>query len=185
MKKLSLILAFVLVMLSLASCGSAGYEAPVKNYFSAIQNENPEKMYKAVYDPFYIEYALEERDLDEDETDELLDECKDMVKDAYERLEDNYGKNIKITYKLEDVRKFTKADVNYLGTYLEDEYDYDAKKVQDVVVITATSRVIGEEDNEAETAEAVVIKVSGKWYYSQIFSGLSDVKSAIREAKWD
>ncbi len=184
MKKLSLILALVLVMLTFASCGAA-YEAPVKNYFAAIQNENPEKMYKAVYDPFYIEYALEQQDLDDDETDELVDGCKDMVKEAYDRLEDNYGKNIKITYKVEDIRKFTRNDVAYLGEYLEDKYDYDAEKVKDVVVLTVNSRVIGDEDNEAETSEVVVLKVSGKWYYSQILSSLSGVKEAIRAAKWD
>lgn len=184
MKKLSLILALVLVMLTFASCG-ASYEAPLKNYFSAIQNENPEKMYKATFDPFYAEYILDQRDLDDDETDELVDECKDMVKETYDSLEDKYGKNIKITYKVENVRKFKKADVTYLGQYLEDEYDYDAKKVKDVVVLTVKSRVIGDEDNEAETSDVVLIKVSGKWYYSQIFSSLSSVKEAIREAKWD
>ena len=183
MKKLALVLASILIMLSLASCAGAGYEAPIKNYFKAIQNENPEKMYNAIFDPFYAEYKLDE--MDEDDTDELLDECKDAVKAAYDELEEEYGKNIKITYKVENVRKFTKSDVTYLGEYLEENYDYEAKKVQDVAVLTVQSRVIGDEDNEADTADVVVIKVSGKWYYSQIFSSLDGVKRAIRDVKWD
>ncbi len=185
MKKISLILALVLVMLTLAACGSASYEAPVKNYFNAIQNENAEKFYRAVYDPFFIEYSLERNDLDDDETDELIDMCKDTVKESLDSLEDKYGKNIKITYKLENVRKFTKEDVAFLAEYLDKNFDYDAEQVQDAVVLTVKTRAIGEKDNEASTTEAVVLKVSGKWYYNRIFSGLKAVKEAIRTIKWD
>ena len=42
MKKLSAILAFVLVLLTFTACGSAGYEKTIENYYKAILKEDAE-----------------------------------------------------------------------------------------------------------------------------------------------
>lgn len=178
MKKLAAILAFVLVLLTFTACGSAAYEKPMKNLMNAIINNDPEKYCAAFVDPFYEEY-LKDQNKDLDDMDDIVKEYKSQVKEISKQFKDSYGDNIKVKYEIDRVRKFTKEDVTFLGEYLDEKFDYDAKAVKDVVVITGYTRITGDEASEKEPFEEVMIKVNGKWYISFELGSLSAVKSAI------
>ena len=179
MKKLSAILALVLVLLTFTACG-AGYEKPMKNADKAIINADHEKYVKTFLDPFYAEYLMDKDDDLEDE-DDIVKNYKDTVKEISKSMSKTYGDHIKVSYEIENVRKFTKEDIKFLGEYMDDKYDYEKGSVSNIVVVSGYKRTTGDDASEKDYFEEVMIKVKGKWYNSLIFSSLDSVKSAIIE----
>ena len=62
-------------------------------------------------------------------TEDLEDSLDDdYLEDQLEKFEDEYGKNIKITYKVLDKEKIDKEDLEDLQENLEDKYEDSKKK---------------------------------------------------------
>ena len=191
MKKLSAILAFVLVLLTFTACGSAGYEKTIENYYKAIVNEDAQKFMDLYANDDYIDYLIkdskkdEDKENDLDDEDDVLDIYEDRVKARLKNYEDEkegegLGKNIKYDVEVSSVRKFHKDDVAALAEYLDDK-GYEKETVQDVVYVSYTCRLTGDEGSYRENRGSIVLKVSGKWYLTTALSGTDSVLKGIIE----
>ncbi|MBQ4151271.1 MAG: hypothetical protein IJC81_05670 [Clostridia bacterium] len=198
MKKLSAILAFVLVLLTFTACGSAGYEKVIKAQYDAILEGDADAYMACFANEAYVEYLI-----DEFEEDELEDEkdvqkkYKESVKDSLEYWEDDkikrddyeydglgLGKNIKVDIEVLDTVTFEKDDIALFAEYLEEKYDYDKETVQDVVVVNYILRRTGEDGYDRTEVSKVVIKIDGTWYISEDFSSIPAylVPTAVMDA---
>ena len=95
------------------------------------------------------------------EMDEYVDQ-EDMD-DMLESLEEEYGKNIKISYKILDKEKIEKDDLEDVQEKIEKYYD-EKVKVSAGYKVTVKSTVKGKEDSETDTDTMSVYKIDGKWY---------------------
>ena len=152
----------------------------VKKFYTAKVNGDAEGCFELSADPvtriMNIERGYYE---DKEEAIEKIEEDLEEVKDY---LEDEYGANIKISFKdMKENKKYVKDDVVLLGSSLQEvygEYGFAKEKLTDVVVVKGKIIFQGDDDKDDEKTEVVVIKYDGKWYMNS-FPELSD-KDAIR-----
>lgn len=143
--------ALLVVILLIVALGG-GYKKPIDNFIKGMEKGNAKTMMKAFP-------AVMKEDLEDYITDERLDDMK-------ESLEDEYGKNIKITYKILDKEKIDKDDLKEVQEDLEDQYP-DAKKSKVKVTagykLSVKMTIKGKDDKESDTVTMKVYKIGGKW----------------------
>ena len=108
------------------------------------------------------------KEYDSDDKDDL----KETLENKLEDLEDAYGKNVKISYKIIHKEKIDKDDLEDFQDKLRDAYD-DAKKSQTKVSsgykLSVLVTIKGKDDSNTYTDESVyVYKVGGTWCTSGI-----------------
>lgn len=144
--------ALVLIIILVAIFGGSGYKKPIDNMINGIQKANVKTFMKAFPD-------VMKEDL-EDSID------KDDLKDLMEDLEDEVGKNPKISYKILDKEKIDKDDLKDVQEKLEDQYE-DAKKSKVKVSagykLTVKLTIKGKDDSNSTTTTMKVYKIGGKW----------------------
>ncbi len=147
----ALAVLFLLVKL-FGAITTPGYEKPIKNFCEGIEKGSFKTMMKAF--PEYITDQME---------DYYGDEMDEMMESLVESLEDEYGKRIKISYKVKDKDKLDKDDVKEL----EDDvrYIYDEKvKIKEAYEIDVELKIKGSEDSDKDKSSITVIKIGSNWY---------------------
>ena len=112
----SVILVILIVLVNLLF-GGGGYKKPVDNMVKAMETGKGKYLYKAMPE-FLIEYQYE----DEKKSDiyDDLDESMELITGM---LEEEYGDDIKISYKIKDKDKIDKDDLEDLEDSIKDKYD--------------------------------------------------------------
>ena len=183
MKKLALFLALMLVTLSFAACADNGYEKVIENYYAALNDEDGDAAL-ALYDDYFLEYACDAADIDfEDDVDKYAKTIKSTLKAYNKMIEEKYDDDIdglnEITYVIDDVTFYDDEDeFEALVDYLDDEFGYDAKAIEKIALLEIEETYVGDEDEESDDIEVVVIKVDGKWYICPAL-GNEDMLDAI------
>jgi hypothetical protein len=96
---------------------------------------------------------------DEDDLVDMMEESFDMI---HEQWEEEYGDDIKISYKIKDAKKMDKDDLEDLQDEYDDaDIDIDIKQAYEVEVEVT---IKGDDDDDEEDMDLVIIKVGGKWY---------------------
>ena len=155
----ALVVLFILVKL-FGAITTPGYEKPIQYVCNGIEDGSFKTMMKAF--PEYITDQME--DYYGDEMDELMD---GMV----ENLKDEYGKKVKITYRVKDKDKMDKSDIKELEQNVK--YSYDEKvKIKEAYELEVEMKIKGSEGSDKDTSDITVIKVGSKWYlYDQSLMG--------------
>lgn len=142
----------LLLIIIVALFSGGGYKKPIDNMIKGMQNCNAKTYLKA-----YPEVMRE--DYEDYVTNKSL-------RSMLESFEDDYGKNIKISYKILDKEKIEKKDLTKVQEDLEDEYP-DAKKNKIKVTagykLTVKMTIKGKDDKDTDTTTIKVYKVGGKW----------------------
>lgn len=142
--------AILLIVIVIALC-SGGYTKPISYMCNGVQKADSKTFSKA-----FPKVMTEDDDykIDDDDIEKLL-----------ENLEDEYGKNIKITYKVLDKEKIDKEDLEDLQEKLEDQYE-DSKKKCKVTAgykVTVKMTIKGKDDKDTDSTTINVYKIGGKW----------------------
>lgn len=87
---------------------------------------------------------------------------KDIIKKAVEFMEDEYGKNIKISYKVTDKEKLDKDDIDDLEDNFKKRYDKKIK-ISKAYELEVKLTIKGKDDKDSDEVDFVVAKVDGKW----------------------
>ena len=149
----ALAVLFILVKL-FGAISTPGYEKPIKYVCDGIENGSFNTMMKAF--PEYITDQLD--DYYGDDTDDLMDSL-------VESLEDEFGKRLKVSYKITDKDKLDKDDIEELQDDVQ--YSYGEKvKIKEAYELEVEMKIKGSEDNRKDTSDVTVIKVGSKWYLS-------------------
>lgn len=141
------VLALIIILIIIIANVAGGYKTPINNMFKGMQKANLKTYLKA-----FPEFMEMDEYVDQDEMDEML-----------ESLEDEYGKNIKISYKILDKEKIDKDDLEDVQEKIEKYYDEEVK-VSKGYKVTVKSTVKGKDDSESDTDTMSVYKIDGKWY---------------------
>lgn len=141
------VLALVVLLIVIIANISGGYKTPISNMFKGMQKANLKTYLKA-----YPEFMEMDEYVDQEDMDDML-----------ESLEEEYGKNIKISYKILDKEKIEKDDLEDVQEKIEKYYDAKVK-VSAGYKVTVKSTVKGKEDSETDTDTMSVYKIDGKWY---------------------
>ena len=100
----------------------------------------------------YPEFMGMDKYIDQDDMDDML-----------KSLEKEYGKNIKISYKIIDTEKIKKDDLEKVKEKVSKYYDKDVK-ISEGYKVTVKSTIKGKDDSETDTDDMKVYKIDGKWY---------------------
>lgn len=135
------------------------YERPLKYMTEGMEDGSFKKMMKAF--PDYVTDPIEDQidDYYDGETDEFMD----MLTDG---LKDDYGKNIKISYKVIDKDKLSKKEIKSIEKDIE--YSSDEKvNIKEAYELEVEMIIKGSEDKDKDETEMTVIKIGSKWYLTQ------------------
>lgn len=159
-KVIVLLILLVMGMTLLTGCGkneqssvskgeeveTENYEEPIKNYFKGMEKADAE-IYLSAF-PEFMDYEY-----DDDDMEDLL-----------YALEDEYGEDIKITYKIKENEEYEKEDLEYVQEYIYERYDEEVK-VTSGYNLKVTATVEGDDDEDTDSSNMYVYKIDGEWKY--------------------
>lgn len=151
--------AIVLVVLIVAVSILGSYERAIDTYIDVVKGkfEKIEKMAP----PAYWDYFEDTYDMD---VKDLIENLKDASDSILDDLEEEYGDNIKISYKVTDADQLDKDDLKEIKDSLKDRYDIAKKSVTDAYELDVELKIVGSEDEDEEEMECYAVKIDGKWY---------------------
>lgn len=152
------IIALIVVVIILLS--GSKYTTALDNYFDVNCYGKADKI-ELLAPKEYWDYYEEENDKSLDDLKEQFEENWDDMQDM---LEDRYGKNIKVTYKVVDEDKISDRKMKKIAEALEDTYDIDADSVKEGYKIDVEMTIKGSEDDDEEESTFNIIKIGSRWY---------------------
>ena len=156
------IIGLVAVVLVAFIISGNSYKSVVKNFFSAIENNDAKQLLDTISES-WKEYG---RDMCTEE--ELEEYAKDFIESFYD--EADCGRKIKIKYEITNIYRPTKEEIKELEDFIYEGfafevYDRDDFKVTDAKVLEFAIHVEGE--NRVDTLYypdgMLVFKENGKW----------------------
>lgn len=159
---IAIIAAAVIVLIGAGSVANAGaYKKPIKNYYAAIEKQDGKKYKKAVGKTLVsvMEDLYEGTGNGKEHADELFDQ---LIESQYDNLVDEYGKKLKISYKLGDKEKLDKDELKEMKKTFKDTFDKKVK-ISKGYEIEAEVTYKGKDDKETKDVNLSVIKLDGEW----------------------
>lgn len=152
------IIALIVVVIVLLA--GSKYTTALDNYIEVNFKGNTSKI-ELLAPKEYWDYYEEENDKSLEDLKEQFEEYWD---DMIDSLEDEYGKNIKVTYEITDEDKISERKMKKIAEALEDQYDIDAKSVTEGYKVDAELKISGSEDDDEDEGTFNIIKIGGRWY---------------------
>ncbi|MFA5658886.1 MAG: hypothetical protein WC900_06340, partial [Oscillospiraceae bacterium] len=121
---------------------------PIDNMIKGIENQDADIFLSA-----YPEFLA-------DQMDSYIDD--DTMEDMYDSFEDEYGKNIKISYKVTDKDKLDKDDLTDYEEEIDDYYD-EKVDIAEGYEVEVELTIEGDDDNDNDDTDFVVLKIDGDW----------------------
>lgn len=143
--------AFLIFLSVVVSVLGGGYKKPLDNFCKAFNKEDAKYLVKAYPEIFVEEYEY----MDEDDLEDDLEYSLD-------KLVDRYGKNIKLSYKINDKDKIDKDDLEELEDNLEYMLD-ETVKISRGWELEVEFTVKGKKRKRTKKVDVNVLKVDGKW----------------------
>ena len=150
----------VLILLIVLLSGNGGMTKPIDTLIDVGFKGKIEKITDLAPEEYW-EYLEDEYDVD---IDDILDQAEEGLDDTLENLEDEYGDNIRVSYKVEKKKQLSDKKAKGIAEALADEYDLDEDDFGDVYELDLEMTIKGSEDDDEDEAEFTVIKYKGKWY---------------------
>lgn len=145
--------AIVLIVIILAAALSTpAYEKPVEYFITGISNGSYKTMKKAM--PKFVIEELE---------DNSYFDMEDMIEEAHDEMIDEYGKSVKLTYKVKRKKSIDKDDLEDIEDMIDDYYDKEIK-VSKGYELRVEMILKAKGESEKEKIDINVYKINGKWY---------------------
>lgn len=117
----------VLVLILIITGLGGGYKKPLDNIVKVVEDQETDldKFVELVAPKFLGKSYSNIMDILEksDEIDDMKDEFSDSMKDAFDNLEDEYGKSINVSYKIAEKEKLSKGDIEDIEDAYKSVYD--------------------------------------------------------------
>lgn len=161
------IVAIVAVVAVLAVCllsafGVIGYKKAVKNYVDVKYKwEYSDERIAALAPKEYWDYL---EDADGTEVDDVIDTLEDSADYWIDLYEDEYGDDLRVSYKIKDKDEITDGKLKKIARALHDKYDIKKSSVKKGFDIELEIAFKGSEDEDEDEDEFAVIKIDDKWY---------------------
>ncbi len=146
-----LIIILVIIVSLVSSIAGGGYKKPVSDFEKALNKTDGELLAECMYGDDMID------ELDKDDFDKLSKSLEWLV----ELCEEEYGKNVKFTIKIDDKEKISKSELKDLEEIYLDSYDLDVE-ISKGYELEGTLKVKGKDDKDEEDIELTVVKIKGE-----------------------
>jgi len=150
------IMALIAMVMVMSGCGEkdkddkeskkSNFETPISNYFNGMEKADLDT-YKKAYPDFYNDSM----DIDEDDMENM-----------HEKLEDEYGKDLKISYEITSNDDIKEEDIKNVQEYISLKYNEDVK-VSEGKEVKIKATIKGSEDSDTDTARMYVYNIDGEW----------------------
>ncbi len=148
----------VILLLILKALFGGSYKEPIDNMCKAMETGKGKYLYKCM-----PEFLFEEQ-FEDMKKSEIIDELDEEAEDALDSMEDKYGDDVKVSYKIKDKEKIDKDDLEDLEETLEDVYDSKIK-IRKGYEVEVKLKIKGDDDSDSETATVKVYKINGDWCF--------------------
>ena len=156
------IVAVLAIIIGLFSVLGGGYRTALNNYYKKYLIG---KATKTTIKNMYPKQYWEENDID---PDDMYENYEEYYKEyAVESLEDEYGKNLRVSYKITDKDKLDKDDLKELREELSESWGIKKKDVKKAYELELDITIRGSEDKDTDEATVIVAKIGSKWYIVQ------------------
>lgn len=149
----------IVILISLIFGG--GYKSAIDNYFEGFEDADAKKFMKAMPE-CQIEY-LEESLKDYSKFDSLTEYFEYCLEEALNKIEDEYGDDISISYEIKDKEELSEKELKDIRKRLENNYDNDDVKVTKGYEVEITAEIKGDDNSDEEDITVKVAKVDGDW----------------------
>lgn len=151
---IAVIAAAVFGVVKLVGCVTGGgVEAPVKNFVKFINNGDTDALLKAFPESY---------------TKDMEDYLKDVDAMMLRMMEQEYGDDYKVSYKITDKKKIDKDDLKDIEdeeNEMLESLDIDKIEIKDGYELEVELKVKGSEDEDEDELEISVYKVDGRWCF--------------------
>ncbi|MEE0266097.1 MAG: hypothetical protein UD936_10775 [Acutalibacteraceae bacterium] len=150
----------VLVVVIIAAAGSGGgYKSVIENKLKAFEKGDAQKLAKTYPEFLYIE----EFDTEEDFIENLED--ADFSTELIEKLEEEVGSNVKLSYKIEKVTDLSEKKFDKFCEAISEAHDCSINKIKTIkkadIKVTAKGK---DGKHEFDWEDVYLIKEAGDWY---------------------
>lgn len=158
----AVVAVIALIIIISAIFGGAGYNKAIDNLIDVSMYGKLDKLEDLAPAEFW--------DMVKDETDlsvkKFVEELEDseFVEEMLDSMEEEFGKNVKVTYKVTDEDELDKDDLKELKDYLKEEYDVSKKDVKKAYELELEMKIKGSEDDDEDETDLVVVQIGKKWY---------------------
>lgn len=159
--------AAILVIVIISSLFGGGYKGAAKKWVKA-NLQGKTGVVKSLAPKDIWEYYDDELKVD---VDDVKDAVEDSHDDSLDEWEDEYGKNPKVSYKVESSKKLDKRDVKKINKALEERYDIDDNLVKAAYRVEIDVKIKGKDDYYSNDTFITVVKIKGKWYPISYYDG--------------
>ncbi len=153
------LIALIVLVNIIKSVSTPGYEKPIKSLTEGLEKYDFKKMISAY--PDYISDDMEDY-LD------YFDDEEEMFDEMFGSLEDEYGKRIKISYKITDKDKMDRDEIEAIEEDIEYSYDEEVN-IKEGYTLEVKLTIKGSEDRDTDKTEIDVIRIGSKWYLANAF----------------
>lgn len=187
----------VLVLIIFGVSSANAWKKPIKNQVSMMNKRATSVKtilnatdYAPVTNDFYNAYYEMYADYCDMDLDEYYEDKADDIEDAYDYMDDQYGDDWKVTYKIKKKEKLDDDEIDDLQEdweYFVENYEnvddwygddadddlieavekqvekLDKKKITKGYKVKVRIKIEGEDDSDSETVEMYVVKLGGKW----------------------
>lgn len=152
-----LLTGIVIIVLVFSSL-FGGYKKPVKDYVKALNHYDTKKMLSVMLPDSKMKEIKKEMKDSIIDWDAFLDKMDDALEETMEELEDDYGKNVKVSAKIVNKKKVKGDDLEEIQEDYDDAYDAEVTKAYKLKV---EMTVKGKKDEDTEKVSLYVVKVKG------------------------
>lgn len=150
----------VIIVLIVALTAGGGYKGAINNYIDVMIKGKVDKIEKLAPKEYW-EYYEDEYDMDIDDVEKEAEDMVDLIKDM---LEDEYGDNVKVSYKITKEDKLTEKEISEIKEGVNDKYGIARKNVTEGYEVDLDMTVKGDDDEMTNETTVYVVKISGGWY---------------------
>lgn len=155
--------AVIAIIIAIIVGAGNNYKKAINNYLDYALKCDVKKVEKLA-PKMYWDYCEENKLFNIKDKDELNEAYEEVLEERKEALEDEYGKNVKYSYKITDVDELSDKKVSEYAGALKDKYDIAKKKVTKGYEVEFDITVKGKEDEDDDEMTLTVLKIDGNWY---------------------
>lgn len=150
----------IILIIILTSVISNSYKKAIDNYLDVLIRGQADKIEKLAPKEYW-EYYEDEYDTD---LNDIVDSFENTYEYLSEALEKEYGKNIKVSYKITDKNELSDKKLSVIRDTLKDDYGIAKKSVSKAYKVEIKMTIKGSDDKDTEETDLIVVKIGSGWY---------------------
>ena len=151
------------ILLIGAIFGGGGAQGALNNYDEVMKNPTTKNVEKLAPEKYW-ESFVEDDDSNFNDVDEVHEYFVENLEDAIEYFEDEFGDNIRISFKIEKEKDVKSSTLDDAKDLLKDHYDIPKKDIKKMVKLEVLLKIKGSEDEDEEETTMYAIQIGNNWY---------------------